>query len=168
MPPSDIAPVICTVHVPISPALAFRDFVHDFNTWWPQAYTWSGDVLDMIAIEPHVGGTCFERGPHGFRIDWGRVLVWEPSTRVAFTWQISPARVPVPDPAQASEVEVRFGAAAEAGQAQVTLEHRHFARHGEGAATYREALASPEGWPYILDQYAAFCGRERTDHGSAI
>jgi hypothetical protein len=35
----------------------------------------------------------------------------------------------------------------------VTLEHRDFDRHGDGAAAYRDALASQEGWPRIMQRY---------------
>jgi hypothetical protein len=35
------------------------------------------------------------------------------------------------------------------------MEHRDFDRHGEGAEGYRAALASEQGWPYILGRYAA-------------
>jgi hypothetical protein len=34
------------------------------------------------------------------------------------------------------------------------LEHRAFARHGEKANAYREGMASPAGWPSMLERYA--------------
>jgi hypothetical protein len=40
----------------------------------------------------------------------------------------------------------------------VTLEHRDFDHHGDGADDYRTALASEQGWPYILSRYAAAAG----------
>jgi uncharacterized protein YndB with AHSA1/START domain len=97
-----------TVTVPMPPDRAFALFTAGFGTWWPSEYTWAGDVLDTIVIEPREGGRCFERGPHGFECDWGRVLTWNPPQRLAFSWQISPERVPEPNPAKTSEVEVRF------------------------------------------------------------
>jgi uncharacterized protein YndB with AHSA1/START domain len=109
-------------------------------------------VLDTIAIEPRAGGRCFERGPHGFECDWGRVLAYDPPRRLAFLWQISPRREPVSDPARASEVEVVF--VAEVDTTRVELTHRGFERHGDGAAEYREAMASEQGWPYLLRCYA--------------
>ena len=103
---------------------------------------------------PREGGFCFERGPHGFTCHWGRVLVWDPPARLVLAWQIAPDRAPEPNPAKASEVEVRFRAAGSA-STRVDLEHRAFPRHGDAADTYRQALASPQGWPLILARYAA-------------
>ena len=143
-----------TVTVPLEPAAAFRLFSEQLDRCWPREYTWGQDVVEAIGIEPRVGGLCFERGPHGFRCDWGRVLTWNPPHRVAFTWQISPRREPVPDPARASVVELLFEDSG-AGATQLSLEHRAFERHGSEAAEYRAALASPQGWPYILRRFAA-------------
>jgi uncharacterized protein YndB with AHSA1/START domain len=133
---------------------AFRQFAEQLDRWWPREYTWSGDVLQAIGIEPREGGLCYEPGPHGFRCDWGRVLVWEPPVRLVLAWQISPRREPVPDPRRASEVEVQFDPDGRGGT-RVTLEHRGFDRHGTGASEYRAAMASPQGWAYILARYTA-------------
>lgn len=147
-------PIQLTVTVAAPAERAFAVFVDDLATWWPKEYTWSQEVLETIAIEPGEGGRCFERGPHGFECDWGRVLVWEPPRRLVFSWQIGPDRVPEPNPARASEVEVRFTPAGESAT-RVELEHRGFGRHGEGAEPYREGMGSPEGWPLLLERYAA-------------
>lgn len=73
------------------------------------------------------------------------------------SWQISPERVPEPDPAKASEVEIHFVAEGPA-STHVEFEHRGFGRHGEGAEGYLEAMGSECGWPYILDRYVAAIG----------
>jgi uncharacterized protein YndB with AHSA1/START domain len=138
-------------------AHAFDLFAAEMQTWWPREYTWSGPVLDRIGIEPKAGGFCFERGPHGFRCDWGRVQVWDPPRRLIFTWQVGPHREPVPDPGRASEVEARF--IADAGATRLELEHRGFERHGESGAAYRQALASPQGWPHILQRLVEAASR---------
>lgn len=143
-----------TLLVPVGDARAFELFTEEMATWWPREYTWAGEVLEAIGIEPRAGGHCFERGPHGFECHWGRVLVWEPPHRLVFTWQISPERAPEPNPAKASEVEVRFVAEGPA-LTRVHLEHRHFARHGEGGSDYRAAMDSEHGWLMILQRYLA-------------
>jgi uncharacterized protein YndB with AHSA1/START domain len=140
-----------TVLVPAEQAF---DVFARLAAWWPREYTWAADTLEDIGIEPREGGHCFERGPFEFTCHWGRVLLWDPPGRLVVTWQIAPDRVPQPNPAKASEVEVRFGDAGAAGT-RVDLEHRAFARHGDGWSAYRHAMASPEGWPLILDRYAA-------------
>ena len=141
-----------TFTVPVTPERAFSVFTSEMAAWWPREYTWAKDALETIGIEPEEGGRCFERGPHGFACDWGRVTEWDPPRRLAFLWQISPTRAPEPNPERASEVEVRFEAdGTEA--TRVTLEHRVFSNHGEGAAEYRTAMDSAKGWTYILDRY---------------
>jgi uncharacterized protein YndB with AHSA1/START domain len=144
------------VEVPVPPARAFAVFAEQLGSWWPPEYSWSGEVLEEIGIEPREGGLCFERGPHGFRCDWGRVLAWEPPDRLDLAWQISPRREPVPDPSKASVVEVRFEATG--GGTAVSLEHRAFERHGEEGASYEEMLGSPQGWPFLLERFAGASG----------
>ena len=140
-----------TFTVPGAPERAFAVFA-DLASWWPKEYTWSQDVLDEIGIEPRAGGFCFERGPHGFRCDWGRVLTWEPPRRLVISWQISPRREPEPNPAHASAVELRFHDA-DNDATRVAFVHRDLARHGAGAEEYRAALDSPQGWDFILARY---------------
>jgi uncharacterized protein YndB with AHSA1/START domain len=144
------------VTVEVSVERAFEVFADELDSWWPREYSWSQDVLEDIGIEPHEGGMCFERGPYGFRCDWGRVLEWNPPVRLVFAWQISPRREPEPNPAKASEVEVRFDDGGD-GRTRVRLEHRNFERHGEGGAEYARMLGSPQGWPLLLDRFAAAC-----------
>lgn len=138
--------------VPAPAERAFAIFTEGLASWWPAEYTWSQDVLATIAIEPGEEGRCFERGPHHFECDWGRVLAWEPPRRLVFTWQISPRREPQPNPLKASEIEIRFEPEGPSAT-RVEFEHRFFDRHGEGWAEYRAALESPQGWSYILDRY---------------
>jgi uncharacterized protein YndB with AHSA1/START domain len=149
-----IEPIRCSLTVDLPSERAFTFFTGNLSLWWPREYTWGRAVVVELGIEPRAGGLCFERGPHGFRCDWGRVLAWQPPRLLTFAWQISPRREPEPDPAKASTIEVTFRADTPA-RTTVMLEHRDFERHGDGAAAYRAAMASPQGWPWILDRYAA-------------
>jgi uncharacterized protein YndB with AHSA1/START domain len=149
-------PIRHSVTVGVPGEQAFAAFA-DLARWWPREYTWAADTLEDIGLHPNEGGFCFERGPHGFTCHWGRVLVWDPPTRLVFAWQIAPDRAPEPNPAKASEVEVRFDPSdpSDPSGTRVDLEHRAFPRHGAAADTYRQGLASPQGWPRILARYAA-------------
>jgi uncharacterized protein YndB with AHSA1/START domain len=143
-----------TVRVPALRERAFHAFARELDCWWPPAYTWAGDTLRHITIEPFVGGRCLEIGPSRFVVCWGQVTEWDGPARLAFTWQISMDRQPVPNPEQASLVVVRFAAVENGTQVQLT--HRAFERHGDGAEGYRDALARPEGWPHILSCFQSF------------
>lgn len=141
-----------SVTVPLTAAQAYVLFTEHLARWWPREYTWGQGALQTIGIEPRLDGLCSEYGPHGFRSDWGRVLVWEPPQRLALAWQISPRREPEPDPDRASTLGVRFDEQ-EPGRTVIRLTHRDFERHGSGAEEYRAALAAPAGWPYILQRF---------------
>ncbi|WP_448563359.1 SRPBCC family protein [Thalassotalea ganghwensis] len=139
-----------TLTIPINQA--FDLFSRQLNSWWPKEYTWSKDKLDRITIESFVGGRCTEYGPHGFQVDWGRVLAWYPPKHLSFSWQISPRREPIPDPDKASVVDIKFSKITES-LTQIELIHRNFLNHGKGAEDYLEALGSKYGWPLILNAY---------------
>jgi hypothetical protein len=138
-----------------TPQAAFFRFTAGLREWWPREYTWSQSALCDIGMEPRLDGLCFERGPRGFRCDWGRVLCWEPPDRVTLAWHVGPTRVPQPDPACASEVDVWFEP--DNGGTNVALLHRCFDRHGAGCAEYRAAMDGPDGWDYILARFAEAC-----------
>lgn len=150
---TQVEPVRQAVRVAVPARDAFAAFVDGFGHWWPREYTWSGESLEAIGIEPRPGGACWERGPYGFRLDWGRVLAWEPPHRLGFSWQLGMDRLPIPNPSQASVVEVRF--TPHGTETAVELTHEAFGRHGADGAAYRDAMAAPQGWPRILERYAA-------------
>ena len=110
--------------------------------------------MERTVLEPRVGGRWYERSVDGGECDWGRVLVYEPPHRIVLTWQITPDFAPEPDPAKASEVDVRFVAEDEQ-RTRVELEHRALERHGEGWEKMRAAVDSPGGWPGELQRFAA-------------
>ena len=153
-----IEPIRVAVTVNTSPERAFQLFTEGLGSWWPPEYTWSMAKLERMQIVPRLGGRCFERGPHGFHCDWGRVTAFEPAERLVFSWQINPDRTPQPDPDQASEVEVRF-LPTDGDRTRIELEHRGFERHGRAGARYRDGMASSRGWPLLLDRFRAAVAR---------
>jgi len=156
--PDAIEPIQASVTVNASVEDAFAGFTDGMGTWWPRALTWSGELLERIGIEGRAGGFCYEIGANGMRLDWGRVSSWEPPHRLAFSWQIGPGRAPQPNPARASQVEVSFEATT-GERTIVTVTHRGWERHGEGAAAYRDEFADAGAWRTILDSYAGAVAR---------
>jgi uncharacterized protein YndB with AHSA1/START domain/catechol 2,3-dioxygenase-like lactoylglutathione lyase family enzyme len=127
---------------------AFEIFTAHLGEWWPLAYTFSGPDFAGASIDPAPGGAWGERNAEGEWLSWGEVRIYERGERLVLAFGIGPDRQPVPDDA-ASEVEVRFQDAG-AGLARIQVEHRHFDRHGAGAAALRAGMDSPQGWPLIL------------------
>jgi uncharacterized protein YndB with AHSA1/START domain len=146
-----ITPVRQSVTVPISADKAFALFTKGFSTWWPTGHHIGQADLAEAVIEPRAGGRWYERGVDGSQCDWGSVLVYQPPERLVLSWQISSAWQYDPDPAHASEVEVRFTETA--GHTLVELEHRYLERHGAGAEEIRKSVDSSGGWADILQRF---------------
>lgn len=134
-----------SVDVAVPVERAFRVFTEQAGTWWPLETKSVGqeEAVDLL-FEPRRGGRVFERLRSGQEHDWGRVLVWEPPRRLAFTWH--PGR----GVETAQEVEVRF-VESEAGT-RLELEHRGWDRLVERADEVPEHYAS--GWYEVLARFA--------------
>jgi len=130
---------------------AFEVFTRGIDTWWFRDHSIGKEPLQEVVMEPRAGGRVFERGIHGAECDWGRVLVWEPPSRLVVAWQIGGDWRFDPDPAHASEYEARFIAETPT-RTRVDFEHRHFERHGDAARKIRDGVDS--GWPKLLAAYA--------------
>src|SRR5262245_39575939 len=105
-PPGDQVRVEVLVHAP--PDVAFEVFTAQIDQWWRRGlkYRVAGKRSGFIHIEPHVGGRLFESfdSERGSKtVDTGRVLVWEPPSRLVFEWR-SVTFVP----GEATQVEVSF------------------------------------------------------------
>lgn len=146
-----IEPIRCSIGVSAPRELAFEIFVNDIGRWWPLAYSWGEDQFETASIEPRAGGRWFETGLDGSQADWGEVRAFEPSRSLVLSFNVSPQRRPEP-PERQSEIAIRFLPAS--GGTRVELEHRDLARHGDGAETLREGMASRQGWPLILASFA--------------
>lgn len=145
-----------SVEVNISTEKAFVYFIEELVNWWPREYTWSQDALVDMKIDARVNGLCSEIGPNDFRCDWGTVTAIEHQTLVAFTWQISLNRAPIPNPQKASNVKIRFHSISGI-KTHVTLEHTNFKNHGKEHERYLQAMDSGEGWSFILKRFKHYC-----------
>jgi uncharacterized protein YndB with AHSA1/START domain len=133
-------------------AHVFKVFTERLDTWWPRSHH-IGKVEPYTAIlEPREGGRWFERGADGSECDWGKVLVYSPPTRVAFSWHLGMDYAYDPDPSKASRVDVTF--TDEAGATRVELVHSQLDRHGAGWEKLRDSVGSSGGWNGIMDAFA--------------
>jgi uncharacterized protein YndB with AHSA1/START domain len=140
-----------TVNAPIE--RAFRVFTEQFNSWWPQGHHIRPVDLAEAVLEVREGGRWYERGVDGGECDWGRVLALDPPRRLLLSWQINGAFEHDPDPANASEIEVRFTDLG-GDQTRVDVEHRAFERHGPDGQRVHDGVGGPGGWSGIMDGYA--------------
>jgi uncharacterized protein YndB with AHSA1/START domain len=124
------------VRVAVSPAVAFDLFVRELDQWWLHGpkYRHAGSAPGSICIEPSLGGRVFETWHDGAmqrEFELGRVTVWQPPERLAFSWRNATFA-----PLEQTEVDVSFAAVGNG--TLVTVRHRgwqalrqdHPARHG--------------------------------------
>jgi hypothetical protein len=139
-----IAPVTCTVEVPLPLAEAYALFTHRIHTWWPLATNSLGlrNAVSCV-LEPRTGGRIFERTAEGLESTWGTVTGCREPEQLGFTWH--PGR----HASTAQEVTVRFSATPVG--TLVALEHRGWEKAGERGTYLRARYA--EGWPAVLAQY---------------
>ncbi|MFL6128968.1 MAG: SRPBCC family protein [Mycobacteriales bacterium] len=138
---------------------AFAVFTEGFDGWWPVEHHIGASPPQVRTMEPREGGRWYERAADGTECDWGRVLAWEPPHRLLLAWQIDGRWQYDPDPARASEVEVRFVPEGPA-TTRVELEHRGFERHGDGWESVFTGVGGPGGWSGVLQRYAAAARHE--------
>ena len=109
-----------SVEVPVDPAAAFELYTGGINRWWRRdSWYWNDrERARGLRIEPFVGGRFVEvydeATGEGFEI--GRVTVWEPGRRVAYTWR--QADWP---PGEELEIKVTFAPGAAGGVVAVNV-----------------------------------------------
>ena len=133
---------------------AFATFTERLGDFKPPEHNLLGVPIAETVFEPRVGGNIVDRAADGSECRWARILAFDPPDRVVFSWDISPHWQIEADPANASEVEVRFVAESPE-RTRVELEHRHIERHGPGWEGVSQGVDSDQGWPLYLDRYAA-------------
>jgi uncharacterized protein YndB with AHSA1/START domain len=146
------------VNVPI--AHAFEVFTRRFDLWWPKAHHLGKVDMKEVVLEGREGGRWYEKGIDGSECEWGKVLAWSPPNRVAVSWNIDGNFVLETDPSRASRVDVTFHD--EGGnKTRVELEHSELDRHSEWQKL-KEGVGGPEGWPAILEMFAAKANNANT------
>ena len=145
------APVRKSIVVKADAAHAFEVFTAGIGNWWPRSHSVGASPQTSVVMEPRSGGRWYEIGQDGSQCNWGKVLAWEPPSRLLLAWQISGDWKYDPD--LVTEVEVKFTSLG-GGETRVELEHRNIERFGDKAETMRSAIDSEGGWSAIVKLYA--------------
>ena len=147
-----LEPVVREVVVRAPVATCFRVFVDEFASWWPPEHHIGEDrTITAVAIEPFVGGRCYDLDTDGVDCQWGTVLGLDPPHGLVLAWHIQGDWTIDLDPELQSEVEVTFVETAPA-TTTVRLEHRNLERHrgGEGVQI---GVSGTGGWQYLLTRF---------------
>jgi uncharacterized protein YndB with AHSA1/START domain len=147
------APVRRSIVVNADIDRSFSAFTRGIGRWWPRTHSIGSSPQADVVLEGRAGGRWYERSQDGSECEWGKVLQWEPPSRILLAWQIDGDWKY--DPAFVTEVEVTFTALA-ARQTRVEVVHRNLERYGDKAAKIRDAVDSEGGWNGILKSYAEY------------
>lgn len=145
-----IVPVRASVEVRQPPARAFELFTSRMGEWWREG-TPGEHPMVAITLEPFPGGRWFETDAHGSQTPWGKVLEWQPPTRLLLIWEMN-SRFQY-DPSVVTEIEIAFVPTA-AGGTRVELEHRKLEAYGADAERLAESIS--KGWPKQLGGFVQF------------
>jgi hypothetical protein len=136
-----LEPIVATAGVHRPRAEAFDLFTARIGDWWPLAGHSVGDDASEVVLEPKVGGRVFERAAGGVEREWGRVVAFEPPSRLAVEW------FPGRDASEATEWECVFEEVNDV-TTRVRLTHRGWERLADGAAARNELEAG--WWPRVM------------------
>ena len=143
--------VIVSLRVRASPQKAFDVFTQEIGVWWKPnglfQITPRGD--GVLRFEPGEDGKLLTDLPNGKSFEIGRITIWTPGERLAFTWRQGTFAAD-----QTTYVDVRFEPAGD--ETRVTVEHRgwdaipqeHVARHGFPLAVFQ--MRQAEHWRALL------------------
>jgi uncharacterized protein YndB with AHSA1/START domain len=136
-----------SVTVSAPPERAFRAFTEEIGAWWPLAdgFAFAGDRWQDMEMEGREGGRVYERSRDGRDFHIGTVKVYDPPSRLVFSWGEATQEWAGP-----TEVEVRFTAQS-GGSTRVDLEHRGFEAIGEAAEETSRTYDG--GWAAVLERY---------------
>jgi uncharacterized protein YndB with AHSA1/START domain len=149
-----------SVSVAIPPSRAFHIFTADIDQWWRRGMKFRHAASrSLLCIEPKVGGRLFESfAAEGTErvIEVGRVRIWEPPRRLAFTWRNANFA-----PHEQTEVDVQFEPIASGTLVTVThsglsaLPADHPARHGLQGSEFHRMIGL--WWGEQMSSLRQFC-----------
>ncbi|HEX8855036.1 MAG TPA: SRPBCC family protein [Thermoleophilaceae bacterium] len=132
---------------------AFYVFTASMATWWPGSHHIAKTPMADIVLEPRSGGRWYEVDAEGRECEWGTVLEYDFPERVVLGWHLDPDFEYDPDPAMATQVEVRFIADGDS-RTRVELEHRGFEVYGDSGRLMADRVSAEGGWGLLLEKFA--------------
>lgn len=139
-----------TIEVSVGPERAFRVWTERIDLWWPkEGHSIGGHVETRMAFEGREGGRFVERTPDGREVEWGKILVWDPPSRLVHTWELGT------DERGPAEVEVTF-VEIDAETTRVSVEHRAASMAPE--LWTKLAKDFSRGWGDVLQAFQAYEG----------
>jgi DNA-binding transcriptional ArsR family regulator len=136
-----IEPVVKVITIPGDPGVVFELFTTRIGEWWPlDTHSVGGEDTVDARVDPEVGGRVYEVTRQGTEHEWGRVIGWEPASRLELDWYPG---LPV---SQATHVEITFRHTAEG--TEVTLVHDGWESRGADRDRMRENYDT--GWDHVL------------------
>lgn len=151
--------IMVALRVAAPPERAFTVFTREIGLWWQanDVFAFTRGQPGKLAFEPGEGGRLTETKADGSVFEIGRITVWEPGARLAFTWRQASF-----EDGQETWVDVTFAAVGD--ETRVTVEHHgwdsvpqpHVARHGfpDGIFLQRHG----EWWQRLLASLRAQVG----------
>ncbi len=125
--------VFVALRVKATPERAFAAFTGEIGAWWKPSrlFQTTPRAPGVLTFEGGQGGRLIETLANGKVFEIGKVLAWEPPTRLVFAWRQASFPLELK-----TEVEVRFEAVGE--ETRVSVEHRGFDQvPSESAARHR-------------------------------
>ena len=145
--------VLVALRISAPPERVFDAFTTEIDRWWRpnRLFQFTRGRSGRMAFEPGAGGRLTEVYDDGDVFEVGRIRVWEPPTRLVFSWRQAGFSAD-----QETEVHVRFEPVED--QTRVTVEHfgwdsipqEHAARHGFPLRPFQQRLA--EWWQAQLER----------------
>ena len=146
-----VPPIQKEIVVNASQERCFGVFTAGIDKWWSREHHIGKSPLKEFVLEQQAGGRWYSVCEDGSEVNVGRVLVWQPSSRLVLSWQIT-AKWQY-DADFVTEVELRFTPLGPK-QTRVELEHRKLEAYGTDAETMHKTFDSEDAWVRTLALYA--------------
>jgi len=141
-----VAPIKKEIIVAADLETTFKVFTEKMDAWWPRTHHIGKTPVTTFVLESGVGGRWYSLHEDDSECDIGKIMVWEPFTRLVLSWQVN-GKFQY-DPKLSTEVELLF-IPLEHKKTQVCLQHKNLELLGEG----EHIKGMDTGWEMILNLF---------------